>query len=270
MTDILRGLKFMHAYDEVHRDLKPANSTLNHIPKLRIVLFSEVEECWKITDFGFSSPSVASGSGLQSKDGRGTPSYRAPELLFDHCTYSRKVDIWGVGCIFFEVVTRVEAFASGDDIIKDYSKSHRRLRMPYLDYHFTDSLQFCEETLQKTLAREPKKRPTPEKLIIYFEDILGHLDYESPQDEDMAARPLHSRVGGIRLLPNDAITPRGLDAERIITRPIFMESESADEWSDGEWTDPLPLTEYSSSRHHEYQCEECQKQARTVTTFENA
>jgi serine/threonine protein kinase len=27
MTDILRGLKFIHAYGEVHRDLKPANST---------------------------------------------------------------------------------------------------------------------------------------------------------------------------------------------------------------------------------------------------
>jgi serine/threonine protein kinase len=216
--------------------------------------------CWKITDFGFSSP--ASGSGVQTETGRGTRCYRAPELFFDNPTYSHKLDIWGVGCIFFEVITRVKAFTS-DHSIEAYSQNHGRLRMPYLDYHVADTLQFCEETLQKTLARNPQKRPTPEKLIIYLEDFLGHLEYDTPRaTHDMAARPLHSREGGIRLVPNDAIATQGSNAERIIARPIFMKSDSADEWSDGEWTDPSSLTEHSS--YHKYQCEECQRQGRTV------
>jgi serine/threonine protein kinase len=265
MLDILRGLKFIHASDEVHRDLKPANSTLNHIPQVIIVLFSEVDVCWKITDFGFSSPatSVSSASGLQSEAGRGTSSYGAPELLFDNCTYSRKVDIWGVGCIFFEVITRVKAFAS-DMSILDYSRSHGRLRVPYLDYHFVDSLQFCEETLQRALARKPKKRPTAEKLIIYLEDFLDHLEYGSPRDEDITARPLHSRQGRIDIQPNDVITPPRSDAEPLIARPIFIKSESADDWSDGEWTEHPP------PRHYTYQCEECQRHTRIVTALQKA
>ncbi|PHJ16871.1 cell-cycle-associated protein kinase, partial [Cystoisospora suis] len=37
-------------------------------------------------------------------DGVVTLWYRAPELLFGSCTYTEKIDLWAVGCIFGELL----------------------------------------------------------------------------------------------------------------------------------------------------------------------
>ncbi len=42
----------------------------------------------------------------------GTPGYRSPELLTGDPTFSNKSDIWGLGCIIFELVTGVALFES--------------------------------------------------------------------------------------------------------------------------------------------------------------
>ena len=47
---------------------------------------------------------------------RGTTGYRAPELLpFGSATYNNKVDIWALGCILFEIVTRTKRFESDEE-----------------------------------------------------------------------------------------------------------------------------------------------------------
>lgn len=35
---------------------------------------------------------------------RGTPAYRAPELLMGKYAFSNKVDVWYIGCILYELV----------------------------------------------------------------------------------------------------------------------------------------------------------------------
>jgi mitogen-activated protein kinase 1/3 len=35
--------------------------------------------------------------------------YRAPELILMEKEYSEKVDIWGVGCIFYELLTMLSS-----------------------------------------------------------------------------------------------------------------------------------------------------------------
>jgi NIMA (never in mitosis gene a)-related kinase len=66
---------------------------------------------WKLTDFGISGPALSKG--VTTKFSRGTPCYRAPELLDEQARFTEKVDIWALGCILYEVATGDKAFSGG-------------------------------------------------------------------------------------------------------------------------------------------------------------
>ncbi len=71
----------------VCRDIKPENILI-------------IDECLKLADFG-------SCRGIYSKQPYteyiSTRWYRAPECLLTDGYYTHKMDMWGVGCVFFEV-----------------------------------------------------------------------------------------------------------------------------------------------------------------------
>ena len=47
-----------------------------------------------------------------TEDAFGTSGYRAPELLGPHPNFSKKVDIWGLGCVLYELVFHEPPFRS--------------------------------------------------------------------------------------------------------------------------------------------------------------
>lgn len=80
-----------------------------HTYLLCIVLFSYIHQRWKIADFGFT----AQGSSRRltpTETSRGTPVYRAPELLEENGGYHASSDIWAFGCIAYELLTGEKAF----------------------------------------------------------------------------------------------------------------------------------------------------------------
>jgi serine/threonine protein kinase len=85
----------MHSLGVVHRDLKPEN-----------VLILDGKA--KICDFGSSKI-------LDKENNKNTPYvvsryYRAPELLLGSTKYTETIDIWAVGCMLFELMTRTPLF----------------------------------------------------------------------------------------------------------------------------------------------------------------
>ena len=87
----------------MHRDLKPSN-----------LLIDEDERVVKIADFG-----LARSFGLPLKSYTHevvTLWYRAPEVLLGQKVYSTGVDIWSVGCIFFELAHRKPLFYGESEI----------------------------------------------------------------------------------------------------------------------------------------------------------
>lgn len=93
------GLHYMHSAGILHRDLKPGNILTN----------SECE--LKICDFG-----LARGRGPHMTDYVITRWYRPPELLLVCDGYTCAVDLWAVGCLTVEMVTRKPLFAGKDYI----------------------------------------------------------------------------------------------------------------------------------------------------------
>jgi serine/threonine protein kinase len=81
------------------------------------VLYSCKKRVWKIADFGLTAE--GSKKAHTTRYSRGTPSYRAPELVKDG-VFSNKVDIWAMGCILYELIFSKKTFSS-DNAVYHYS-----------------------------------------------------------------------------------------------------------------------------------------------------
>jgi mitogen-activated protein kinase kinase kinase len=102
VRQILTGLAYLHSKDIIHRDIKGANILVDNKGSV------------KISDFGISkrveaSSLLSSGpqggpKGLQRVSLQGSVFWMAPEVV-RQTTYTRKADIWSVGCLVVEMFT---------------------------------------------------------------------------------------------------------------------------------------------------------------------
>ena len=109
----LKALEFMHRNGIFHRDIKPENILIQN---------NQV----KLADLG-------SCKGMYSKppftEYISTRWYRSPECLLTDGFYNYKMDIWGLGCVFFELLTLAPLFP-GDDEIDEVNKINYILGSP--------------------------------------------------------------------------------------------------------------------------------------------
>ncbi|XP_071728376.1 cyclin-dependent kinase G-1-like [Rutidosis leptorrhynchoides] len=184
MLQILEGLSYLHDNWVMHRDLKTSNLLLNSKGDL------------KICDFGMArqhgSPTKAYTPLVV------TLWYRAPELLLGVKSYTTAVDMWSVGCIMAEMLSKKPLFdgnreleqiekifgtlgTPNDSIWPGYSKlpgvkpkfvnqSFNTLRKRFAAATFTGAPMLTElglDLLNKLLTYDPSKR-------ISAKDALNH------------------------------------------------------------------------------------------------
>lgn len=127
MNDISEGIAFIHQNKNIHRDLKPQNGNKRLWQDWLWVLYSSKCDVWKIADFGLTTEGTRRAQ--TTAFSRGTDGYRAPELLHEQSTYSNKVDIWAIGCIFFELIFFRRAF-SNDFAVLRHGLKEMQLEIP--------------------------------------------------------------------------------------------------------------------------------------------
>ena len=113
MYQLIKSIDHMHRNGIFHRDIKPENILLS-------------EDHVKLADFG-------SCRGIYSKQPYteyiSTRWYRAPECLLTDGYYGYKMDLWGVGCVLFEVISLFPLFP-GNDEVDQVHKIHNILGSP--------------------------------------------------------------------------------------------------------------------------------------------
>ncbi|KAG0638131.1 kinase-like domain-containing protein [Tuber brumale] len=157
MEQLLMGVAIMHKEGIAHRDLKPENLFLwlpdPDQPVLRV----------KIGDFGTSKRVPVNNNSTFLHTTTGTCSYMAPEVDGDDTQpiYTRKVDVWSLGCVMFRAVTGYVPFRSRQDVWR-YSIGKQFPPAGAQSVGLSrDAIGFLAALLQP----DPKSRPSAEECL---------------------------------------------------------------------------------------------------------
>jgi len=194
LQQLLKGVAACHVRRVLHRDLKPQNLLLDRLGNL------------KIADFG-----LARGYGVPVRTYTHevvTLWYRAPEILLGCKQYATPVDLWSVGCIFAEMVSKTPLFP-GDSEIDQLYQIFRLLGTPsesvwpgvsqYPDYkdsfpqwrpaklsRVLPALDLLGiDLLSKMLIYEPSKRISARQALAhpYFADLEAVRSQQQQQQQ---------------------------------------------------------------------------------------
>lgn len=165
IRQILEGILYLNNLDPngetissqrspiIHYDLKPGNIILHR-------------GCCKIADFGLSKQSdQESGNIIIERIGGGTVWYQPPEILLrpgdsldSPRMVSHKVDIWAIGCIFFEILHLRRPFGlKSNSIAEAFSLIPLEAKKGAIfENHVSPE---CKSYIDWLLTYDPEKRP---------------------------------------------------------------------------------------------------------------
>nr|XP_012634307.1 cyclin-dependent kinase 3 isoform X1 [Microcebus murinus] len=185
LFQLLQGVNFCHSHRVIHRDLKPQNLLINELGAI------------KLADFGLAR---AFGVPLRTYTHEVvTLWYRAPEILLGSKFYSTAVDVWSIGCIFAEMVTR-KALFPGDSEIDQLFRIFRTLGTP------------SEATWPGVTQLPDYKGTFPKWPSKGLEEIVPSLE---PEGKDLL----------VQLLQYDP--SRRISAKAALAHPYFSSPESS-------------------------------------------
>ncbi|KAK9541773.1 hypothetical protein VZT92_001793 [Zoarces viviparus] len=154
---IVSAVDYIHSKMLIHRDLKPAN-----------ILFGQDGEV-KIGDFGLVTEENNDDAEnlLERTVFKGTPCYMAPEQRSRN-TYDRKVDIFALGLIYFELLWNLFTGPERKAILDD-------ARIQKFPEKFPHNFPLEIKIIKSMLSEKPEDRPEASKLKTDLEECSQTL-----------------------------------------------------------------------------------------------
>ncbi|GAB6019379.1 Cyclin-dependent kinase 17 [Chamberlinius hualienensis] len=219
LFQLLRGLAYCHKRRILHRDLKPQNLLINDKGEL------------KLADFG-----LARAKSVPTKTYSNevvTLWYRPPDVLLGSTEYTTSIDMWGVGCIFFEMACGRPLFP-GTTVEDELHLIFKVLGTPNDNawpgisvYEEFQSFNFPHYEPEPLINRAPRLDGDGIDLLIRF------LKYEATKRisaEDSIKHPYFRSLGtNVQKLP-DTISLFSLPEIRLIKDPLCW--QSGNQWYD--------------------------------------
>ncbi|KAK9866669.1 hypothetical protein WJX84_008559 [Apatococcus fuscideae] len=151
ITQVLRGLAYLHAQGVVHRDIKGAN------------ILTTKEGLVKLADFGVAAKlaEMEDGGAALRSSVVGTPYWMAPEVI-EMTSVTSASDIWSVGCLAIELLTGQAPYFD----LQPMSALFRIVQDPHPPLPqgvSPNMLDFLKQCFQK----DPEKRPGAEILLMH-------------------------------------------------------------------------------------------------------
>ncbi|XP_016096734.1 interferon-induced, double-stranded RNA-activated protein kinase-like isoform X2 [Sinocyclocheilus grahami] len=143
---VLKAVEYIHKEGLIHRDLKPLN-----------IMFSKGRV--KVGDFGLVTTAENDNDEqlLERTKGTGTRIYMSPEQVA-HTPYDKKVDIYALGLIYFELIWKLA-------IVSEKSKIWKNLRVRNFPPQFSRKFSFEHKLIDRMLSPSPEERPDASELI---------------------------------------------------------------------------------------------------------
>jgi len=166
IAKVARTVHYAHEHGIVHRDLKPGN----------ILLDAKGEP--HLTDFGLARLVETESTMTRTLEVLGTPSYMAPEqAMGDNSAVSGATDVYGLGAIFYQLLTGQPPFAGGATyetikLLLETEPRQPRLLNRKID---RDLSTICLKCLEK----DPKRRYS--SALALAEDLERWLRHEPIQ-----------------------------------------------------------------------------------------
>jgi tetratricopeptide (TPR) repeat protein len=199
------ALAFAHSKGVIHRDVKPGNLFL---------VGGDVERV-KVLDFGIARATYQAVGVTQTGAMLGTVGYMAPEQATGDRKLDPRVDVFALGCVFFECLAGRPAFP-GEHAVAIFAKLlvEEPPRLRHVRPELPDQL---DDLTARMLSKEPARRPPDAMSVLREVDafVLGGGSMQS-------SRAPSSVVGGERRLAS-VIVVEEAEAVTVVDAPIPKE-----------------------------------------------
>ncbi|KAK7735299.1 ATP binding [Cytospora paraplurivora] len=156
VRQILTGLSYLHGKEIIHRDIKGANILVDNKGTI------------KISDFGISKKLEASNilSGAANNKHRpslqGSVYWMAPEVV-KQTSYTRKADIWSLGCLVVEMMTGTHPFPDCTQLQAIFKIGGAKAAPTIPE----DASEEAQDFLAQTFELDHNKRPSADELMMH-------------------------------------------------------------------------------------------------------
>lgn len=154
VRQIVTGLAYLHGREIIHRDIKGANILVDNKGGI------------KISDFGISKKIEASnllngaGNNKNRPSLQGSVFWMAPEVV-KQTSYTRKADIWSLGCLVVEMMTGTHPFPDCSQLQAIFKIGGAKISPTIPDHASEEAKTF----LKSAFEVEHTKRPSAEELL---------------------------------------------------------------------------------------------------------
>jgi mitogen-activated protein kinase kinase kinase len=155
VRQILNGLSYLHNRDIIHRDIMGANILVDNKGTI------------KISDFGISKKLEATNILNGANNNKHRPSlqgsvfWMAPEVV-KQTSYTRKADIWSLGCLVVEMMTGSHPFPDCTQLQAIFKIGGSKATPTIPDHASEEAKQF----LAQTFEIDHNKRPSADDLML--------------------------------------------------------------------------------------------------------
>src|SRR5438034_8658838 len=160
--EIIRALFVIHNENAIHRDLHSGN-----------VLYSQLNQNWYISDFGFCGPADKSSESIY-----GNLPYIAPEVIAGKKT-TKESDVYSIGMLMWEISSGKPPFSNYEN---DYYLATNIINGIRPRIVSGTPLEY-ESLMKQCWDANPSKRPDITTLWQKIREIYHNISNESPQLE---------------------------------------------------------------------------------------
>ncbi|CAK63286.1 unnamed protein product (macronuclear) [Paramecium tetraurelia] len=172
---ICQPIYFLHSQKLVHRDIKPEN-------------YIKVGDIFKLIDFGLIRGSISDNKTQQV----GSAIFQAPEILENSSSYTEKVDIWSLGCVFYEILSTQPLF-DGQTIQQVLTSIRNHKNQPFITNNKIKNLKISsdvKEILIKMIQYQDHARPTIEWVYLQFQQYYKNNVQNSALNQQQIGTPV--------------------------------------------------------------------------------